>query len=104
MIFEAFRKFREETPDAPAFLVSSGDRSVPISWRQFTDDIAAVVWAIGRYCPGATVGILGENSYQWIVAHAACLPSVRVSSTLPTSSMGLWSRTCGGRSGMRSSR
>lgn len=75
MIFEAFRKFREETPDAPAFLVSSGDRSVPISWRQFTDDIAAVVWAIGRYCPGATIGILGENSYQWIVAHAACLLS-----------------------------
>ena len=75
MIFEAFRRFRAETPDAPAFLVSSGDRSVPISWRQFTDDIAAVVWAIGKYCPGATIGILGENSYQWIVAHAACLLS-----------------------------
>ena len=75
MIFEAFRKFRNETPDAPVFLVASGDRAVPISWRQFTDDIAAVVWAIGRYCPGATIGILGENSYQWIVAHAACLLS-----------------------------
>ena len=75
MIFEAFRRFREEAPGAPAFLVSSGDRSLPISWRQFTDDIAAIVWAIERYCSGAPVGILGENSYQWIVAHAACLLS-----------------------------
>ena len=75
MIFEAFRKFRVERPNAPAFLVSSGDRSVPISWKQFTDDIAAVVWAIGKYCPRAKIGILGENSYQWIVAHAACLLS-----------------------------
>ena len=82
MIFEAFRKFRNETPDAPAFLVSSGDRAVPISWRQFTDDIAAVVWAIGRYCPGATIGILGENSYQWIVAHAACLLSGSIAVSL----------------------
>ena len=62
MIFEAFRKFRVERPNAPAFLVSSGDRSVPISWKQFTDDIAAVVWAIGKYCPRAKIGILGENS------------------------------------------
>ena len=75
MIFEAFRKFRVERPDAPAFLVASGDRYVPISWKQFTDDIAAVVWAIGKYCPRAKIGILGENSYQWIVAHAACLLS-----------------------------
>ena len=75
MIFESFRRRRMETPDAPAFLVSSGDRSVPISWQEFTDDIAAVVWAIGKYCPRAKIGILGENSYQWIVAHAACLLS-----------------------------
>ena len=75
MIFEAFRTFRRESPDAPAFLVASGDRSIPISWRKFTDDIAAVVWAIGRQCPHAKVAILGENSYQWIVAHAACLLS-----------------------------
>jgi len=75
VIFESFRRRRMETPNAPAFLVSSGDRSVPISWREFTDDIAAVVWAIGKYCPRAKIGILGENSYQWVVAHAACLLS-----------------------------
>ena len=75
MIFESFRRRRLETPDAPAFLVSSGDRSVPISWREFTDDIAAVAWAIGKYCPRAKIGILGENSYQWMVAHAACMLS-----------------------------
>jgi long-chain acyl-CoA synthetase len=75
VIFEAFRKFREERPNSPAFLVSSGDRSVPISWKEFTDDIAAVVWAIHKYTSGPKIAILGENSYQWIVAHAACLLS-----------------------------
>ncbi len=75
MIFEAFRKFRLERPDAPAFLVASGDRSVPISWKEFTDDIAAVVWAIGKYSAGGKIALLGENSYQWIVAHAACILS-----------------------------
>ena len=75
MIFEAFRKFRRETPDAPAFLVSSGDRYVPITWRQFTDDVAAIAWAIGRHVPGSKIGIVGENSYQWISMHAACLLS-----------------------------
>ncbi len=75
MIFETFKKFREERPNTPAFLVTSGDRSVPISWREFTDDIAAVVWAIGVYAPGGKIALLGENSYQWIVVHAACLLS-----------------------------
>ena len=75
MIFEAFKRFREERPSAPAFLVASGDRSLPISWREFTDDIAAVAWAIGKYSPGGRIALLGENSYQWIVAHAACMLS-----------------------------
>ncbi len=75
VIFEAFRRFREERPDAPAFLVASGDRFVPISWREFTDDVAAVVWAIGKYSPCKKIALLGENSYQWIVAHAACILS-----------------------------
>ena len=38
MIFEAFKRMREERPGDPAFLVASGDRSLPINWRQFTDD------------------------------------------------------------------
>lgn len=29
MLFESFRKFREQTPLAPAFLIASGDRFVP---------------------------------------------------------------------------
>ena len=73
MIVEAFKKMREERPAAAAFLVSSGDRSVPISWRQFTDDIAAVVWVIENYAPRGKVALLGENSCEWITAHAACL-------------------------------
>jgi len=75
VIFEAFRRFREERPGSPAFLVASGDRSLPISWREFTDDIAAVVWAINKYSRNGRIALLGENSYQWIVAHAACMLS-----------------------------
>ena len=71
MIFEAFRKMRNERPLAAAFLVSTGDRAVPISWRQFTDDIDAVVHLIRQHVPGATIGVIGENSYEWMVIHAA---------------------------------
>ena len=56
-----------------AFLVTSGDLALPITWRQFTDDIDIVVHLIRTYAPGAKVGILGENSYEWVVAHAAIL-------------------------------
>ena len=73
MLFEAFRKMREERPMSAAFLVTSGDLALPITWRQFTDDIDIVVHLIRTYAPGAKFGILGENSYEWIVAHAACL-------------------------------
>lgn len=74
MLFEAFKRRRTEAPDSPAFLVSSGDRSIPVTWRRFTDDIAAVCWIIDKHAePGARVALLGENSYEWMVAHAACL-------------------------------
>ena len=73
MLFEAFKKMREERPMSAAFLVTSGDLALPITWRQFTDDIDIVVHLIRTYAPGAKVGILGENSYEWIVAHAAIL-------------------------------
>ena len=39
MLFEAFKKMREERPMSAAFLVTSGDLALPITWRQFTDDI-----------------------------------------------------------------
>jgi len=73
MLFEAFKKMREERPGDPAFLITSGDRSVPINWRQFTDDIDLVVRLIRVHAPGAKIGLLGENSYEWMVAHAAIL-------------------------------
>ena len=73
MLFEAFKKMREERPMSAAFLVTSGDLALPITWRQFTDDIDIVVHLIRTYAPGAKFGILGENSYEWMVAHAACL-------------------------------
>ncbi len=73
MLFEAFKRMREEHPGAAAFLVTSGDRSLPINWQQFTDDIDIVVRLINEYVPGSKIGILGENSYEWMVAHAATI-------------------------------
>ena len=73
MLFESFRRLREESPQSAAFLVTAGDRSLPITWRQFTDDIAAIVRTIHSHAPGAVIGLLGENSYEWMVAHAAIL-------------------------------
>ncbi len=73
MLFEAFKRMREERPGNPAFLVASGDRSLPINWRQFTDDIDLVVRLVGQYAENEKVMLLGENSYEWIVAHAAVM-------------------------------
>ena len=73
MIFEAFRRHRAERPDEPAFLIASGDRCMPVSWKRFTDDIATVCWIAEKYAPGAKVAFIGENSYEWMVAHAACI-------------------------------
>ena len=73
MLFEQFKRMREERPFSAAFLVTSGDLALPIMWRQFTDDIDIVAHLIKTYAPGAKVGILGENSYEWMVAHAAIL-------------------------------
>ena len=73
MLFEAFKRNREKRPHDAAFLVSTGDRAIPITWRQFTDDIDAVAHIIREHVPGATIGVLGENSYEWMVVHAAIL-------------------------------
>ncbi|MCR5413335.1 MAG: AMP-binding protein [Kiritimatiellae bacterium] len=73
MLFEAFKRHRLERPDEPAFLITSGDRSIPVTWKQFTDDIAAICWIIKKHAAGQTIAVLGENSYEWMVAHAACL-------------------------------
>lgn len=73
MIFEAFKSFRENSPHSPAFLVSLGDRSMPVAWKQFTDDISAVCWIIENHAKGAAIALMGENSYEWMTVHAACL-------------------------------
>lgn len=73
-LFESFRRNREERPGEAAFLIANGDRSLPITWRQFTDDIETVAHLIRSTLPGgAVIGLLGENSYEWMVAHAACV-------------------------------
>ena len=70
-IFGAFRRNRTERADEAAFLVASGDRSVAVSWRQFASDVESVAWIVRRYVPGAKIGLLGENSYEWFCVHAA---------------------------------
>ena len=72
-LLEQFRHNRDERPDEPAFLIAAGDRSVPITWREFAEDIEEIAWIVEHYAPGAVVGLLGENSYEWITAHAAGL-------------------------------
>ena len=72
-VLSQFRQNRNERPDEPAFLIAAGDRSVPITWREFAEDIEEIAWIVDHYAPGAVVGILGENSYEWITAHAAGL-------------------------------
>ena len=72
-LLEQFRQNRDERPEEPAFLIAAGDRSVPISWREFAEDIEEIAWIVHHYAPGAVVGLLGENSYEWITAHAAGL-------------------------------
>ena len=54
-------------------MIAAGDRSIPITWNQFATDISAIAWVIRKYAPGGTIGLLGENSYEWIVGHAACV-------------------------------
>ena len=73
MLFESFKRHRTERAHEPALLIASGDRSVPVTWKRFTDDIATVCWIIGRHAPAGKIALLGENSYEWLVAHAACL-------------------------------
>ena len=72
-IFGQFQECLRDHPDDAAFLIASGDRSVPISWRQFTHDIERIARGVSSLIPGGVVGLLGENSYEWMVAHAGVM-------------------------------
>ena len=73
MLFQAFKRNREERPNDPAFLIAAGDRYLQVSWKQYADDISVVLWIIERHASNGKIAILGENSYEWMVLHAACL-------------------------------
>ncbi len=71
---EAFRKRLAGHPDSPAFMITSGDRYLQIPWRQFMRDVDAMAWAIRHYYgKDAVIALLGENSYEWMTCHAACI-------------------------------
>lgn len=71
-LFDQFKFQRDVRGEETAFLIGSGDRPVPISWRKFTDEIEEIAFLVQKYMPGATIGLLGENSYEWMTAHVAC--------------------------------
>ena len=68
-----FKSNRDNSPDSTAFMIAAGDRSVPITWRQFAEDISATAWVVRNYAAGGVVALLGENSYEWITGHVACV-------------------------------
>jgi len=70
-LFQQFKRNRDTRPNDPAFLIAAGDRSVPISWREFARDVEVLARVAARFAPRGVVGLLGENSYEWITAHAA---------------------------------
>ena len=70
-LLEQFRENRDARPDTPAFLIAAGDRSVPITWREFAREVEVNAWILRSFAPGSTIGLLGENSYEWITAHVA---------------------------------
>ena len=75
-----------ESPNAPAFLVATGDRYISITRGQAMRDVDAVARSMRDvYGEGATVALLGENSYEWITCHLACLFAGTVIVPLDTS-------------------
>ena len=73
-LYGLFMKNSSEAPESPAFLISAGDRSLPISWARFIRDVEHIGWAIQTFLPKrAVIGLLGENAYEWIVGHAAAV-------------------------------
>jgi len=42
-IHSLFKKHISKRPNAPAFLIAAGDRSLPITWRQFGRDIDGLI-------------------------------------------------------------
>ncbi len=73
-LYELFKRNSAEAPEAPAFLISAGDRSLPITWAHFIRDVEHIGWAIRTFLPKrAVIGLLGENAYEWIVGHAAAV-------------------------------
>ncbi len=84
-IIDSFRKQRDERPDEAAFLITAGDSYLPITWRRFIHDIDVLACANHTLLkPGVVAALLGENSYEWMVCHAAGILSGAVIIPLET--------------------
>ena len=84
-IIESFKKQRDERPEEAAFLITVGDSFMPITWKRFTHDIDVLACANHTLLkPGTVAALLGENSYEWMVCHAAGILSGAVIIPLET--------------------
>lgn len=63
------------TPEKDAFRVRTGKDSYRgITWKQFADDINALGTALfARGLKGAHIGVVGENSYEWMLVYFTAL-------------------------------
>ena len=69
---ELVRFCAEAYGEKPAFLFRERKAPVEISYLRFREDVCALgSWMLLAFGPDAHVGILGENSYEWILTHFA---------------------------------
>ena len=69
---ELVRFCAETYGEKPAFLFRERKAPVAISYLRFREDVCALgSWMLQAFGPDAHVGILGENSYAWILTHFA---------------------------------
>lgn len=70
MIYKDYiQKHAAEAPREAVFLLREGQERKEITWERFFSDINALGTGLVDGHPGARIGILGENSYQWALIH-----------------------------------
>ena len=69
---ELFKRSSVKYSNEKAFLVKVGGQYMPITYKQFYDDIMALgaaLYYMGRF--DTHIAVIGENRYEWAVAYAA---------------------------------
>jgi len=70
MLFYATEKYNEKT----AFLVKIAGQYMPITYRQYFEDVKAVATAFNEMgLSGKHIAVIGETSYEWVVTYMAAI-------------------------------